>query len=173
MYTRKVPYKDYKNNPRTEEVNFNLDEREVIKLLNEFKIVTDWYESMTGPRRELETADVVMFYTAFEEILLSAWGVPSEDGRQFRKEGRYDFEQSALFNAAMMEFLTNPKETQKFVEEIVDINRLNELMARMDTNLDSAVEAVKGTDREAELRREIEELRKQLPSKPGGEQQAS
>lgn len=163
MYTRSIPYKDYKKNPRTEEVNFNLDEREVIKLLNEFKVVTDWYESMTGPRRELETEDVVMFYTAFEEILLSAWGVPSEDGREFDKDGRYKFEKSALFNAAMMEFLTNPNETQKFVEEIVDIERLNELMSRMDSNLDAVAEKAKGSENEEALRKEIEQLRAQLP----------
>lgn len=172
MYTRQVPFKDYKKNPRTMEVHFNLDEREVIKLLNEFKIVMDWYESMQGPRRELATEDVVLFYTAFEEILLSAWGVPSDDGLHFRKGGRYEFEESALFNAAMMEFLTNPKETEKFVTEVADMERLQELIKKMDTSLEKAADDAKGTENEEALRKELEQLRAKVASNEG-EQKAS
>ena len=116
MYTKKIPFKDFKGNPRTIEVNYNLTETEVIKLFREFQAVFEWRESLRGEERILTSEEVADFYTSFEEILLSAYGEPSDDGLYFRKGNRFDFEESALHNAAMVMFLTEPAETMKLVD---------------------------------------------------------
>lgn len=163
MYTKIVPFKDFKGNPRNMEVNFNLTETEVFKLLVPFKVVLDWRDSMQGPERTLETEEVVGFYTAFEDILLAAWGVPSEDGLYFRKSGRYEFEESALFNATMVMFISDPSETTKLVEGIMP-EGMEELIKTADANLAKAA-AEETTDES--MRIELERLRAQVAQQEG------
>jgi len=161
LYTKQIPFKDFKGNPRNHTVHFNLTEREVFKLLKEFKQVFDWRESIQSTDiRELDTAEVIEFYNAFEEILLSAWGVPSEDGLHFRKSGRYEFEESALFNACMVLFVTEPEETGRLIDGIMP-KGMEEMVKKADANLDALG---KSEASESELRREIERLRSQLPA---------
>lgn len=119
MYTKRIPFKDFRGNPHTEPVAFNLTEGEVIKLLKEFKVVMDWRDSLEGPDRELSVDEVLDFYNAFESILLSAWGEPSADGLYFRKDRRYDFEQSALFAACMNMFVSEPNEVSALIKGIM------------------------------------------------------
>lgn len=157
MYTKQIPYKDFKNNPRTEPVHFNLTEREVFKLLVEFKIIFEWHESIKGPERALESEEVVEFYSAFEDVLLAAWGVPSDDGRHFRKGGRYDFEESALFNAAMVHFVEDPREANKLIEGIMP-KGLEEMVKKADENTLKAISETKDED----VRAELERLRAQV-----------
>lgn len=158
MYTKQVPFKDFNGKPRNETVHFNLTEREVFKLLGEFKAVFDWHDSLKGPQRELHTDEVVAFYNAFEEILLSAYGVPSEDGLHFRKGGRYDFEESAVFNACMVEFVSNPIETGKLLEQIMP-KGMEEMVRKADAS-------IAGSSDE-ELKAEVARLRAQLEAGEG------
>lgn len=156
MYTKQIPFKDFKDKPRNETVHFNLTEREVFKLLGEFKAVFEWHDSLrNGPNRELETEEVVAFYNSFEEILLSAYGVPSEDGLYFRKDNRYEFEQSAAFNACMVEFVSNPAETGKLLEQIMP-KGMEEMVRKADASI-----AASGDE---DLKAEIARLRAQLGS---------
>ena len=153
-----IPFKDFKGKPRNQEVNFNLNEPDVFKLLRQFQIVLDWQTSMKGELRELSTQEVTDFYTTFEEIMLSAWGEPSEDGLYFRKAGRYDFEESALFGATMVYFLNNPLEVGKFLDEIMP-QGLQDLVKNADVNL-AELENAPGNS--AELQAEIARLRAQV-----------
>lgn len=120
MYTITVPFVDYKKKHRTESVSFNLDAREVFRMLPQLKSVFEWLDSHKGAEpRDLDTEEVSKFYTDFEGILLEAYGVVSEDGSYFRKGNKYDFEESALFNACMVEFVTKPELTVKLLEGIL------------------------------------------------------
>lgn len=157
MYTKTIPYKDFKDNARNETVHFNLTEREVFKLLVEFKTVFEWHESIKGPERTLESEEVVEFYSAFEDILLAAWGVPSDDGKHFRKGGRYDFEESALFNACMVFFVEDPRETNKMLEDLMP-SGLEEMIKKADENTLRAISETKDED----VRAELERLRAQV-----------
>jgi len=157
MYKKQVPFKDFNGKPHTTTVHFNLTEREIFKLMGEFQIVLDWFESMRGPERQLETAEVVNFYTAFEDILLAAYGIPSDDGFYFRKGGRYDFEESALFNACMVDFVSNPTEVGKLIEAIMP-KGLEDLIKTADENL---VRAAKETDDE-DVQAQIQKLQAEL-----------
>lgn len=160
MYTKKIPYKDFAGNARNnEQVQFNLTVPEIPKLLNEFNLIFKWQDSLKGDVRELSTEEVVEFYTAFEAVLLAAWGEMSEDGRYFRKNGRYDFEESALFAACMMEFLSNPQETGKLIDGIMP-EGMEELVRKAEGNMDKIAEDPATT---AELRAEIARLKAQRP----------
>lgn len=120
MYTLTVPFVDYKKKARNVPVSFNLDAREVFRMLPQLKSVFDWLESnKEADPRELTAEEVSAFYTDFEGILLEAYGEMSEDGMYFRKGGKYEFEESALFNACMIMFVTQPKETVKLLEGIL------------------------------------------------------
>lgn len=157
MYTMNVPFKDFNGKPRKATVHFNLTESEVIKLLAELQGIDDWRKSISGPERDLSAEEVVAFYNNFEEILLTAYGVPSEDGMYFRKSGRYDFQESALFNACMVEFLSNPEETGRFLDQTMPKD-FGEIVKKADAGL---AEAAKKTD-DQDLLAEIERLRAQV-----------
>lgn len=162
MYSKSIPFKDFKGNPRNATVQFNLTEPEVFKLLVPLQAIFDWQESLRNSgERELTTEEVVEFYNNFEEVLLSAWGEMSEDGLHFRKAGRYEFEESALFAACMNEFVTNPEETQKLIDGIMP-KGLQEMVKKADANV-SAIENNPNVD--DELKVEIARLRAQLEQK--------
>ena len=158
MYTLTVPFKDYKGNQHNTPVSFNLDGREVFKMLPELKSVFDWLESHKDAEpRELSVEEVSKFYTDFESILLEAWGEMSEDGLHFRKGGKYEFEESALFNACMIKFVTEPQETVKLLEGVLP-TELFDMVKNADANQLSAATVAKVSDQEAEILR----LRAQL-----------
>jgi hypothetical protein len=144
-------------------VHFNLEEREVFKLLVEFQAIFKWQESIKSEEvRELDTVEVIAFYNNLEEILLNAWGVPSEDGLYFRKGGRYDFEESKLFAAVMKMFVEDPKEANALLDGLMP-KGLQDMVKKADANM---ADLAKNPDTDAELRRQIDELRSQLASKP-------
>ncbi len=157
MYTKKIPFKDFNDNPHNSVVHFNLTEREVLKNLVSLKTIIEWKDSMGGPDRELTTEEVVEFYNAFEDILLEAWGEPSADGLHFRKGGKYEFEESALFNACMVEFVTNPQETGSLLDGIMP-KGMEDMVRKADANM---IKAADDTDNE-EIKAELARLRAQL-----------
>lgn len=161
MYTKTIPYKDFKGNARNESVSFNLTEPEVFKLLVELKAIFDWRDRIKSDDvKELPAEEIVEFYSNFERVLLEAWGVPSEDGKHFRKDGRYDFQESALFAAAMMEFVSNPEETMKLLDGLMP-KGLQDVVKKADANMERMENSDQSSD---ELKAEIARLRAQLPS---------
>lgn len=167
MYSKKVAYKDFRDNPRNEVVHFNLTEREVFKLMVEFKAIFEWQETIKDrAEEETPTEEVVEFYNNFEEILLAAYGVPSADGRYFDKSDRYKFEESALFNAAMLEFVQDPSETSKLIDGLMP-KGLQEVVKNADDNL---AQMASSKDTDDVLRKEIERLRAKLNDSEDGEQ---
>jgi len=158
LYTMTVPFKDYKGKPRNQQVAFNLDAREVFRMLPELKSVFDWMESnQKEDIRELGVEEVRDFYTSFENILLEAWGEMSEDGLHFRKGGKYEFEESALFNACMVMFVKDPPQTAKLLEGLLP-PELFEMVQNADTATLAAATAARADDQQAEIAR----LRTQL-----------
>jgi hypothetical protein len=158
VYTKTVPFKDFKGKPRNEVVHFNLSEREVFKLLPELQAVFHWMDSnKEADPRELGVDEVRDFYNEFEAILLEAWGIPSEDGQHFRKSERYDFEESALFNATMVMFVTEPQETAKLLEGIIPegLSEMIKTAAVEDVADVTSARAVDQSDEIAELRRRL------------------
>lgn len=162
MYTKSFPFKDFNNKPRNMTAHFNLTEREVFKLLGEFQEIFQWRDNIQGPPRDLGTEEVVRFYNNLETILLASWGVPSDDGLYFRKSGKYEFEESALFNAVMVEFVTDIDAATTFLDEIMPKD-MEELARKADANV---IKMGKQEGNDAELQAQIEELKAQLASRP-------
>lgn len=168
MYEKSFPFKTFKGKPGNAVVQFNLSVREVLKNLVTLKAVFEWKDSMNGELRELTTEEVVDFYNHFEGLLLEAWGELSEDGLHFRKAGKYEFEESALFDACMQEFLTNPEETGKLLTSILP-DGMEELVRKVDENL--ALSAANATDEDmqkqiAQLQAQLAEVKTDTPADP-------
>lgn len=158
MYSKTVAYKDFAEKPRNEKVHFNLMETEVIKLLPEFQTMFSFQDRMKERgSTEISGEETLEFYNALEEIMLASYGVPEGEGRYFRKSGRYDFAESALFNACMMEFVTDPREATAFVDGILP-KGMEEIARKVDANY---AEAAKASTDPAQ-QQEIARLRAQL-----------
>lgn len=136
MYTKMIPHKNFAGKQRDQEVQFNLTEHEVLKLMVEFKAIFDWQEKVKDrdPEAETDTLEVIEFYNNFEEILLSAWGELDESGDHFRKGGRYEFKESSLFHAAMKLFLEDQEEVNKLLNGLMP-DGLQDLVKAADSNL--------------------------------------
>lgn len=170
MYTLKVPYKNFHDQPKNAEVQFNLTIPETFKLLVEFQAIFAWIESIKGEEiRELPTEDVLAFYNNLETILLEAYGESSNDGEYFRKNGRYDFADSAKFPAVMVMFVSDPEEAMRLVDGLMpkDIQELVEKadanMAKLAQNPENTAEFQSELER---LRAEVAEMRAAVPSTP-------
>lgn len=158
MYTINVPFTDYKGRVRNISTSFNLDAREVFRMLPELKSVFEWLESnKKSDPRDLTPEEVSSFYTDFEGILLAAWGEMSDDGLHFRKGGKYEFEESALFNACMVQFVTKPEETGKLLEGILP-KELFDMVKNADPEQLAAANGAKTDEQEAEIARLRAEL---------------
>lgn len=172
MYIKTIPHKNFKDQVRNQEVQFNLTEHEVLKLLVEFKEIFDWQERLKGrdPNAETDTAEVIEFYNNFETILLAAWGELDADGDHFRKGGVYDFRESSVFHAAMKLFLEDQAEANRLIDGLMP-KGLKDIVKSADSNL--AELAAKAKDDEtgagsaeliARLQRDLEEARAKAPS---------
>lgn len=161
MYTKMIPHKNFRDKPRNQEVNFNLTEHEVLKLLVEFKAIFDWQERLEGrdPDEETDTAEVLEFYNNFEEILLAAWGELDESGDHFKKGGVYEFRESSVFHAAMKIFLEDQSEVNKLINGLMP-EGLKDLVKSADANL--AKLAQQEGENSPSLNAEVERLRRQL-----------
>lgn len=160
MYTKSIPFHDFYGKPRNQTVHYNLTEGQFFKLFKEFKIILEWRDSLKGEERMLDSFEVVEFYTALEEIMLSAYGVPSEDGLYFDNDGRYQYEKSALHNAVMMMFLSDPVEANKMVDALMP-KGMEELIRKASDNLEKVQN---DPSTEAELQAEIARLRALVPA---------
>jgi hypothetical protein len=136
MYTKTIPHKNFKDKVRNQEVQFNLTEHEVLKLLVEFKAIFEWQERLEArdPDAETDTAEVIEFYNNFEDILLAAWGELDESGDHFKKGGVYEFRESSLFHAAMKLFLEDQSEANKLIDGLMP-KGLKDLVIAADSNL--------------------------------------
>ncbi len=168
MYTKSVPHKNFLGKPKTQVVHFNLTTHEFFKLLVEFKAIFDWQDRLkdADPDEVTDTAEVIAYYTNFEEILLSAYGVPDESGDHFRKAGRYDFAESSLFHACMEMFVSDPMETSKLVDGLVPEN-LAELIKKLDAN---TVALLANEETPEAIRAELEKLRAREAERQAQEQ---
>jgi hypothetical protein len=172
MYTKVIPHKNFKGKPRNQEVQFNLTEHEVLKLLVEFKEIFDWQEQVSkrDPEGEIDTAEVIDFYNNFEAILLAAWGELDESGDHFKKGGVYEFKESSVFHAAMKLFLEDQAEANRLIDGLMP-KGLQDMVKKAGGNLEELAEKAKNdetgagsADLIARLMRERDEALAKLPA---------
>lgn len=127
MIKRTITYLDYNEPPQevTEDFYFNLTLLELIK--SELKV--GGFEALA--KRLTETQDAVEAFGLFEDLVLSAYGEKSPDGRGFKKnaELRDKFASSPAISDLIVGFLNKPDEGAAFVESLLPAHLIAEAKA--------------------------------------------
>lgn len=111
MIKETITYTDFNGNEVTEDLYFNLNKIELMKLsaqdLN-FKAVA-------------ESGDKSKILRTFEKIVLLAYGVKSEDGKRFIKSGELsrEFEQSEAYSEFMFSLITDENKVTNFISGLI------------------------------------------------------
>lgn len=115
MHTEIITYEDYNGETRTEEFMFNLNTAELTKLrLSRRGGIENYLKSMVNDKDEPRLMEF------FSEILRTAYGKKSDDGRRFIKSSELadDFEQSAAY-PVLFEKLFADDYAEKFIIKIL------------------------------------------------------
>lgn len=102
MIAKTITYKDFNDVERTETFLFNLTKTELSNL--NFKHHGTYGEQL---KAIADSNDVKLVTELFNEIIIRAYGIKSEDGKNFRKSPEIvdDFVSSAAYDALMTEIL--------------------------------------------------------------------
>jgi hypothetical protein len=153
MLKKTITYKDLDGNPVTEDFYFNLSKAELAEMELSQK---GGFESYI--RELLAAEDGGAIIGAFKNIITSAVGRRSEDGRRFIKNQEIvdDFLQSDAYSTLFMEFITDETAAARFVRGIVPSD-----MAEVSPELSQVPEEPKD-DRPAYIRENREPTPKEL-----------
>lgn len=115
MYVEKITYTDFNGTERTEELYFNLSRADVIKL--ERSHPGGFLDAITDA---LKNNDNVAIFDMLQEIIVSAYGEKSEDGRRFIKSAALaeEFKETAAFDAMLDKFLEQPDLMNTFIQGV-------------------------------------------------------
>lgn len=107
MIAKTIKYKDFNDVERTETFLFNLTKTELSNL--NFKHHGTYGEQL---KAIADSNDVKLVTELFNEIIIKAYGIKSEDGKNFRKSPEIvdDFVSSAAYDALMTELISNVDE---------------------------------------------------------------
>ena len=107
MIAKSVKYTDFNGVERTETFLFNLTKTELNNI--NFTHHGTYGEQL---KAIADSNDVKLITQLFSEIISRAYGVKSEDGKNFRKSKEIldDFLSSAAYDALMIELLSNEEE---------------------------------------------------------------
>ena len=131
MLTKTVTYDDLNDNPVTETLYFNINKLEILEL--EIEHGGDLEAVL---KRLIESKDNREIYALFKSILVSAYGIKSDDGRRFIKgpEIKKDFESSPALPEIIFDFVKNPEEAAQFIEKCLPQKLIREAKAEQAKN---------------------------------------
>lgn len=134
MLNKTVTYEDYNGNQRTDELWFNLNKTELLKMAMDLPEGTLPEDPANADNNllaaqlfeKLGNKGILEF---METLILKAYGVKSEDGRRFIKtpEMAVEFSQTPAFDAIMMEFMTDQDAAAKFVNGVIPANVVEQM----------------------------------------------
>lgn len=114
MLKQKVNYEDFDGNIQDETLYFNLSRMELVALQGRYgkEDMAKYIEKL------IEDKDLEKMYELLNDIVLTAYGVRSEDGKRFIKNEqiREEFVQSLAYEALIEDF---HDETRKVLENFV------------------------------------------------------
>lgn len=114
MLKQKVKYEDFDGNIQDETLYFNLSRMELVALQGRYgkEDMAKYIEKL------IEDKDLEKMYELLNDIVLTAYGVRSEDGKRFIKNEqiREEFLQSLAYEALIEDF---HDETRKVLENFV------------------------------------------------------
>lgn len=132
MLKMDVKYEDFNGVQRNEEFYFNMSKSEMLRLqLRHSKLVdektvqggfTEFLEAVRERGSGQEMGEVV------EDLILSAYGKKSDDGRSFMKspEDRQAFAQTAAYDSLFIQLLTDQKAMETFFAEAFNIDKYDQ-----------------------------------------------
>ena len=132
MLKMDVKYEDFNGVQRNEEFYFNMSKSEMLRLqLRHSKLVdektvqggfTEFLEAVRERGSGQEMGEVV------EDLILSAYGKKSDDGRSFMKspEDRQAFSQTAAYDSLFIQLLTDQKAMETFFAEAFNIDKYDQ-----------------------------------------------
>ena len=120
MLHKKVTYTNYNGEVVNEDVYFNLTSMELVKMEAKYEI------SIPDKIKEVvETNDYKGIIALFEDLLLTAYGVKSEDGRRFIKDEQAtkEFGDSIAYAEIFEQIILNPEAAKELGEEIAYVSQ--------------------------------------------------
>lgn len=123
MVKKTVTYKDYNDVERTETFYFDFSEAEVMDMqTSKFNGFNEYLQSIINEK------DPSKIIKTFKELVLSAYGEKSEDGRSFIKEAPDGtkladrFKQTKAYSDIYMELALDAKAAAEFVNNVFPPN---------------------------------------------------
>lgn len=116
MLKKPITYTDFNGDIRTETFYFNLSEAEIAEM----ELTTRG--GLEAHLKEIvNTNDPAKIVAKFKEIILTAYGEKSEDGRRFIKsdELRQEFTQTNAYSVLFIELATDEKAAAEFMNGVV------------------------------------------------------
>jgi len=116
LHVKTITYTDYNGEKRTEDFYFNLSKADILEL--EMSVAGGMSELL---RRIVASKDARQIMEIFKDIIVKSYGVKSPDGRRFEKskEIAEQFLQTEAYSEFMMELITDPEFSVKFIKEIL------------------------------------------------------
>lgn len=115
MIKKTIEYTDYNGNLCTEEAFFHLTKAELIEL--ELSEKDGFQEHIKKLTEEQNTKEI---YKIFKEILTSAYGIKSEDGKRFIKDPQLtkEFTQTEAFSELIFSLISDAEGAAAFIAGI-------------------------------------------------------
>lgn len=120
MLHKKVTYTNYNGEVVNEDVYFNLTSMELVKMEAKYEMsIPDKIKEVT------EANDYRGIIALFEDLLLTAYGVKSEDGRRFIKDEQAtkEFGDSIAYAEIFEQIILNPEAAKELGEEIAYVSQ--------------------------------------------------
>lgn len=115
MLKKTVTYVDFKGVTRTEDFYFNLSRTEIIQMEARNEGLQEKLERLSNSPNGGEIMRLV------SEILLTAYGEKSEDGRRFVKSEEISkgFSETPAYDAIFVELVTDAKYAAEFIQALL------------------------------------------------------
>lgn len=116
MLKKTIKFTDYDGNPREEDFYFNLTKAEL--SIMEMSHVGGFRKKM---ERIIKAQDGPALIEAFQDIIQTAYGVKSDDGRRFIKSPELfeEFKQTEAYSELIMELLGSEKGAAEFIAQVM------------------------------------------------------
>lgn len=116
MYTKRMTFKDYNGNDRTEDLRFNFTKAELVEM--EMTVPGGLQAMVQGI---IDAQDRPELIKIFKKLILDSYGVKSPDGKRFIKseELKTEFSQTEAYSDLFILLSSNDEEAAKFINGIV------------------------------------------------------
>ena len=115
MFCETITYEDYNGEERKEKFYFHFSKSEAMRMENSVE------GGLSKKLQEIVDAkDTPMLVKFFEDIILGAYGIKTDDGKQFKKseEISKSLKESPAYDEILMKILTEEGYAEKFIAGI-------------------------------------------------------